>query len=90
MTILRLAVRIAVLAVTFAPQSAFPVGDVDPSRLKAADSEPQNWVTVGRDQNQTYYSPLAKINAGNVSRLDWQCDAAHHYAGKQERFLLCP
>jgi glucose dehydrogenase len=46
-----------------------PVGDVDPSRLKAADSEPQNWVTVGRDQNQTYYSPLAKINAGNVSRL---------------------
>jgi glucose dehydrogenase len=24
---------------------------------------------LGRDQNQTYYSPLAKIDAGNVSRL---------------------
>src|SRR4029077_16204685 len=44
-------------------------GDVDPSRLKAADSEPQNWFTLGRDQNQSYYSTLSKIDASNVSRL---------------------
>jgi glucose dehydrogenase len=68
-TTLRLTALFSVVALTLVPQSAFSAGEVDPSRLKAADSEPQNWFTLGRDQNLSYYSPLAKINAGNVSRL---------------------
>lgn len=52
-----------------APSLAQAAGDLDGARLKAADSEPQNWLTLGRDQKQTYYSPLAMINAGNVHRL---------------------
>ena len=35
---------------------------------RAADAEPQNWFTGGRDQDGTYYSPLADINADNVER----------------------
>jgi quinohemoprotein ethanol dehydrogenase len=56
-----------VLALVSLPARA--AGDIDQARLKAVDSEPQNWLTLGRDQDQTYYSPLAKIDASNVSRL---------------------
>jgi len=55
------------MAVLPAPSHAD--GDVDAARLKAADAEPQNWFTLGRDGNQTYYSPLATIDASNVGRL---------------------
>ena len=68
-TNLRRAVFLAALAFALVPQSLLAAGDVDSARLRAADSEPQNWFTLGHDQNQTYYSPLAKIDAGNVSRL---------------------
>jgi quinohemoprotein ethanol dehydrogenase len=44
-------------------------GDVDQARLNAADSEPQNWLTLGRDGNQSYYSPLSTINEATVGRL---------------------
>ena len=54
------------LALTLVSQSSLAAGDVDSARFRAADSEPQNWFTLGRDQNQTYYSPLVKIDAGNV------------------------
>jgi quinohemoprotein ethanol dehydrogenase len=49
-------------------------GAVDAARLQAADSEPQNWYTGGRDKDGTYYSPLATINASNVKDLGfaWQ------------------
>ena len=51
-------------------------GAVDTARLLAADAEPQNWLTGGRDAGGTYYSPLAIINASNVARLGfaWQYD----------------
>ena len=29
-------------------------GDVDQARLNAANSEPQNWLSLGRDGNQSY------------------------------------
>jgi quinohemoprotein ethanol dehydrogenase len=47
---------------------------VDQQRLAAAASEPENWFTGGRDQDGSYYSPLNKIDAGNVARLGfaWQ------------------
>ena len=69
-TILRqVAALFTILALTLTSRSALAAGDIDPARLRAADSEPQNWFTLGRDQNQTYYAPLAKIDASNVSRL---------------------
>ena len=51
-------------------------GRIDAQRLKAADSEPQNWLTLGRDGDLSYYSPLADINDGNVHRLGlaWEYD----------------
>ena len=56
-----------------------PAADVDAARLKAADAEPQNWFTGGRDQQGSYYSPLKTINEGNVARL-----------GFAWRFKQCP
>ena len=66
-----MAIRAALgaMAVLAAPIPGFAAGDVNEERLKAADSEPQNWFTLGRDQNQTYFSPLETINAGNIDRL---------------------
>ncbi len=49
--------------------ASHPAGDLDAERLQAADGEPQNWYTLGRDQNGSYYSPLKNIDAGNVSHL---------------------
>lgn len=57
------------LAFTLMSFASHAAGDIDSVRMKAADSEPQNWLTLGRDQNQTYYSPLAKIDATNVGLL---------------------
>jgi quinohemoprotein ethanol dehydrogenase len=63
------AILLACFAVIFLPASAKADANVDEARLKAADTEPQNWFTLGRDSNQTYFSPLSTINAGNVDRL---------------------
>lgn len=52
------AVLLSALALTLVPQSLRAADNVDSARLKA-DLEPQNWFTLGRDQNETYYSPLA-------------------------------
>jgi quinohemoprotein ethanol dehydrogenase len=58
---------------------------VDGARLKAADSEPQNWFTGGRDQDGSYYSPLADIDAGNVKRLGyaWSYDLGNPQRGQE-------
>jgi quinohemoprotein ethanol dehydrogenase len=66
----------AALVIALLPTLSRAAGDVDEARLKAADTEPQNWFTLGRDQNQTYFSPLAMIDATNVGRLGfaWQYD----------------
>jgi quinohemoprotein ethanol dehydrogenase len=63
------ALYFAVALVVVAPALCRADGDVDQARLNAADSEPQNWFTLGRDENQTYFSPLSMINEGNVGRL---------------------
>jgi glucose dehydrogenase len=52
-----------------APSAALPPAQVDQQRLSAANAEPGNWYTGGRDQDGTYYSPLDKIDASNVARL---------------------
>src|SRR5689334_18023226 len=56
-------------AITFLPAPLHAAGDIDAARLKAANAEPQNWFTLGRDGNQTYFSPLSTIDASNVDKL---------------------
>lgn len=65
----RYALLLAGAILVAAPATARPPGDIDAARLKTADSEPQNWFTLGRDGNQTYYSPLNTINESNVGQL---------------------
>lgn len=38
-------------------------------RLIAADQEPQNWLTTGRDAGEQHFSPLDQINTESVRRL---------------------
>lgn len=52
---------------------------VDWARVQAADSEPQNWFTGGRDAGEQHYSPLSRINESNVGRLGlaWEFDSGN-------------
>ena len=60
-------------------------GDLDAARLLAADKEPQNWFTGGRDKDGSYYSPLANIDAKNVKQLGfaWQYDLGEPMRGQE-------
>ncbi|HVT37375.1 MAG TPA: PQQ-dependent dehydrogenase, methanol/ethanol family, partial [Nevskiaceae bacterium] len=49
--------------------AASPPAAVDGARIQAADSEPSNWMSHGRTYTEQRYSPLAKINDGNVDQL---------------------
>jgi quinohemoprotein ethanol dehydrogenase len=51
-----------------APRASGP-SSVDAARLIAADEEPQNWLSYGRDTGENRFSPLTSINERNVSRL---------------------
>ncbi len=68
-----LLLTLCALPAAAAPES---FGRVDAARLRAADAEPQNWFTLGRDARGSYYSPLADINDRNVRRLGfaWEYD----------------
>jgi quinohemoprotein ethanol dehydrogenase len=44
-------------------------GAVDAARVAGAASEPDQWLTTGRDQGGTYFSPLDDINAANAAGL---------------------
>jgi quinohemoprotein ethanol dehydrogenase len=50
--------------------------DVDGARIQHADAEPGNWMSYGRTYDEQRYSPLEKINAGNVGQLGlaWSYD----------------
>ena len=43
-------------------------GDIDLQRLRE-DADPGDWLTLGRDYRQSYYSPLDGIDRDNVSTL---------------------
>ncbi|MFO1467222.1 MAG: PQQ-dependent dehydrogenase, methanol/ethanol family [Steroidobacteraceae bacterium] len=58
-------------ACRFTAAAAALPADVDHARLRAADAEPGNWFTGGRDAQGSYFSPLVQINAGNVGRLGY-------------------
>ena len=65
-------------------------GNVDAARLEAADSEPQNWLTGGRDKDGTYFSPLSTIDAGNVKQLGfaWSYDLGEPQRGQEATPLV--
>lgn len=43
--------------------------DVDGQRIQQADREPGNWMSHGRTYDEQRFSPLAKVNDGNVGKL---------------------
>ncbi|RYF94462.1 MAG: PQQ-dependent dehydrogenase, methanol/ethanol family [Caulobacteraceae bacterium] len=49
---------------------------VDAARIAAADSKPGEWLSHGRTYSEQRFSPLDKINAGNVGQLGlaWSFD----------------
>jgi quinohemoprotein ethanol dehydrogenase len=49
-------------------------GNVTRERLLAADAEPWNWMTEGRDFGKSHFSPLDDINADNVASLGFAWD----------------
>ena len=50
-----------------------PLAAVDANVLKNAgspqDAHPGEWLSYGRSQSETRYSPLTQINTSNVNRL---------------------
>lgn len=50
--------------------------DIDGARIKAADSETENWLAHGRTYSEQRFSPLDKISAANVKDLGlaWSYD----------------
>jgi quinohemoprotein ethanol dehydrogenase len=59
------------LSVATTPQvfAADKPAAVDGARIGAADQEPGNWMSHGRTYDEQRFSPLKKINDGNVSGL---------------------
>ncbi len=53
-------------------------GKIDTKRLLAADKQPGEWLTSGRDFGKGHYSPLAQINKQNVDRLGFAWDYDTH------------
>jgi glucose dehydrogenase len=43
--------------------------DITPERLQNARGEPQNWLMVHRDYDNSRHSPLSEINRGNIKDL---------------------
>jgi alcohol dehydrogenase (cytochrome c) len=63
-------IRIALLAGSMlAPAIPATAADVTPDRLVNADKEPGNWLMNHRTYDAQRYSPLDKINTGNVKNL---------------------
>ncbi|MGH9493366.1 MAG: PQQ-binding-like beta-propeller repeat protein, partial [Candidatus Sulfotelmatobacter sp.] len=53
-------------------------GQIDTKRLLAADKNPGEWLTSGRDFGEGYYSSLAQINKQNVDQLGFAWDYDTH------------
>ena len=57
-------------------QDTLAYGQLDRARLLAANKEPGQWFTAGRDFGKSHYSPLTQINKETIARLGfaWQYD----------------
>jgi quinohemoprotein ethanol dehydrogenase len=60
---------------------AKPAAAVDARRLAAADTEPGNWMSPGRDYAEQHFTPLKAIDAANAKQLGlawfYDIDTAH-------------
>ena len=58
------------------PEAPRIAAGVDGERIAAADAEPGNWLSYGRDYGEQRFSPLTQIDAGNVGELGlaWHYD----------------
>jgi len=58
------------------PSAAAYSAAVNTARLVAADSEPGNWMSNGRDYGEQRFSPLDQLNTENVNQLSlaWYAD----------------
>nr|WP_321510288.1 PQQ-dependent dehydrogenase, methanol/ethanol family [uncultured Hyphomonas sp.] len=58
-------------------------GAVSEDRLLDVDNTPGDWLTGGRDYQQSYYSPATQINKDNVDRLgfawEYEIDTQHGF-----------
>ena len=63
------------LLTSVAAMAAWPTlaAEVTPDRLVNADKEPHNWLMNHRTYDAQRYSPLDKINSGNVKDLNEHC-----------------
>jgi quinohemoprotein ethanol dehydrogenase len=63
---------------------------VDAARLVAADAEPGNWMGPGRTYGEQHFSPLLKIDAGNVKQLGlaWAYDLDTPHRGQESTPLV--
>lgn len=70
------ALAAAPAALAAAPEAGSPPAAVDEVRLTYANSEPGEWMSVGRTYDEERFSPLTQINADNVARLGlaWYAD----------------
>ncbi len=51
------------------PAAPPPPAKIDQARLNGANSDTANWLSYGRTYGEQRYSPLAQVNADNVSQL---------------------
>ena len=58
------------------PEAARSFGAIDRERLLAADAEPGQWLTEGRDFGKGHYSPLDQINVDTVATLGFAWEYA--------------
>ena len=58
------------------PERPTAFGQIDRTRLLAADSSPGDWLTAGRDFGKGHYSPLDQINRDSVARLGFAWEYA--------------
>lgn len=59
-------------------QASCTTPGVDGTRIAQVDREPGNWLSHGRTYDEQRFSPLTRINAGNVDQLGlaWTCKLA--------------
>jgi PQQ-dependent dehydrogenase (methanol/ethanol family) len=79
-----------IIAIAAAIAAAQQLRRVDDSLLRRAGETGDEWLTYGRDQSETRYSPLADINTSNVQRLGvaWSYDVGPGGGGQEATPLV--
>jgi quinohemoprotein ethanol dehydrogenase len=61
--------RLIALAAALMSVGTADAASVDATRIANADREPDQWLSVGRTYDEQRFSPLARIDTGNISKL---------------------